>query len=511
VTLGQRYEALSVLMDFSRINRADTTPSDFFSVVRQKLVKGFLFSSVEVFLQDPRSDVFRSVFGAGKKIPSEQILPEKGQWYLTGVSMPSGDIHMDDWLVPLRSSEHRVAVVALRLPEGRVTFPPDEIRLLEGFFRQCEIALENVLLYQDLNQKANRIEQLRQFNENVIESSKVGIAVFDENRQLVFWNRSFQELLGHDGETVIYGKRWEELFWSVEAEAQEPLPRGSYETQLVNLSGQTVEVEVKKTPMLAEDLEVYGTLVLIEDISEKKQLQEQLIQQEKLASIGLLAAGVAHEINTPLTGILSYLQFLQQGQELTEDQEELVALISQQAKRAGHIVGELLQFSRKDEHEMMALPVDEVVAKTLSLIDHQLRRGHIQIIHEPNGEATVWGSENKLQQVFLNLFLNALDAMPEGGSLRIRSNVSAKDVHVLVEDTGVGMPDHVVKKALDPFFTTKEVGKGTGLGLSVVYNILRDHQADVRLHSKANRGTTVSLHFPKPDQAKGKKTLRRNA
>jgi hypothetical protein len=237
--------------------------------------------------------------------------------------------------------------------------------------------------------------------------------------------------------------------------------------------------------------------VVIEDISSRVQLEEQLQISEKMASIGLLAAGVAHEVNTPLTGISSYTQMLLQGAQPDDPKTRMLEKIERQTFRAAKIVNGLLNLARPAQVDSGPIDVNAVINDVLSLLEHQLRNGRIQVRKElANAAPIVQGIEYKLQQVFLNLFLNARDAMPKGGWLTIVTRDGASEATIEVADTGLGIPPDHLSRIYDPFFTTKEIGRGTGLGLSITYGILQEHGGNITCESKVGQGTRFTLTLP---------------
>jgi signal transduction histidine kinase len=221
-----------------------------------------------------------------------------------------------------------------------------------------------------------------------------------------------------------------------------------------------------------------------------------------MASIGLLAAGVAHEVNTPLTGISSFTQMLLDGASPEDPKTAVLEKIERQTFRAAKIVNGLLNLARPAQVDSGPCDINTVINDVLSLLEHQFKNGSIQVRKELAPAAPlVQGIEHKLQQVFLNLFLNARDAMPKGGWLTIVTRQEGGAAVVEVADTGSGIPAEYLSRIYDPFFTTKAIGKGTGLGLSITYGIVQEHGGSISCDSHAGQGTRFTLQLPLADAA----------
>jgi signal transduction histidine kinase len=219
-----------------------------------------------------------------------------------------------------------------------------------------------------------------------------------------------------------------------------------------------------------------------------------------MSSIGLLAAGVAHEVNTPLAVISSYAQLLAKQLQGDEKRSELLDKITKQTFRASEIVNNLLNFSRTSGTEFGNVDLNKVVHDTLALLEHQFKTARIRVVGDLDAALPlIHGNQGKLQQVFLNLFLNAKDAMPQGGTLTVRT-AHDHGVNVYVTDTGSGIAAEHIHRIYDPFFTTKtrtkQGGSGTGLGLAVTYGIIQEHAGKIRVESSPGAGTSFIMEFP---------------
>jgi signal transduction histidine kinase len=220
-----------------------------------------------------------------------------------------------------------------------------------------------------------------------------------------------------------------------------------------------------------------------------------------MSSIGLLAAGVAHEVNTPLAVISSYTQMLTKQLQSDPQKSGLLDKITRQTFRASEIVNNLLNFSRTSGTEFTNVDINKVITDTLALLEHQFKTAKVEVVsHLTSGISPIEGNPGRLQQVFLNLFLNAKDAMVGGGKLKVVTS-NGDFVSVRVSDTGSGIAPEHIQRIYDPFFTTKTAPKegqnrGTGLGLSVTYGIIQEHAGKIRVDSEPGVGTTFNLDFP---------------
>jgi PAS domain S-box-containing protein len=373
---------------------------------------------------------------------------------------------------------------------------------------QIATALENARLYRQLHLKAVEVDRMRAFNENILESLDNGLLVVDLNDRVVRWNRALEQLYGVS-RAAASGYTLSDLFDPAFVEAMRAARRDTPDGATLSRvplvargdrAGETLIVNAAVVPLRAEDgqgIATAGTIVIVEDVTARVQLEEQLRLSEKMASIGLLAAGVAHEVNTPLTGISSFTQMLLEGADPQDPRTHLLEKIERQTFRAAKIVNGLLTLSRPTSSDRSTFDVNVVIADVLSLLEHQFETHRIRLRRElSETPVVVLGLEHKLQQVFLNLFLNARDAMPKGGWLSVATRTEGNRAIVEVSDTGSGIPSEYLARIYDPFFTTKAIGQGTGLGLSITYGIVREHEGAIECDSGVGQGTRFILSFP---------------
>lgn len=242
-----------------------------------------------------------------------------------------------------------------------------------------------------------------------------------------------------------------------------------------------------------------GAVVYYRDVTEEKRLQREVVQQEKMAAIGVLAGGVAHEINNPLSGIIAFAQLMKKDIGDNKSLEQDLHEIEEAAQRCKKIVADLLDYSRvSKEQEKCQVDVNVLIEKVFPFVTGELKSYNIEISFDKGRHVPlVTGNPNRLQQVFLNLLTNACHSMPKGGNIKIRTLKNDNFVDIVVEDSGSGIKKENLDKIFDPFFTTKEPGKGTGLGLSISYRIVKEHGGDLKVvSSEIGKGTKFLVQLP---------------
>ena len=405
-----------------------------------------------------------------------------------------------NYFIPCRIREHTVAVLGLGKTVDGDFLSSDDVELVQTIAGYVAIALDNSQLYTSLEQKALEVARLKDFSENIVESLNVGVLAIDLEGTVEAWNTRMEQLFGVARNDAVGRPLSEllppELVHEIASRGDQEQVTGIYKHRLVH-QGKSVVINVSITPLVGKSAERIGRLLLFDDVTQRDRMEEQLTQTEKLTSLGLLAAGVAHEVNTPLAVISNYIQMLAKQMPEGDPRHTIIDKIVKQTFRASEIVNNLLNFSRTGPGELADVDLNRVVEETLSLVAHPLKASQIQVVKQlTEGIPPVRGSANKLQQVFLNLFLNARDAMPSGGMLEVRSAAHNGSVEVEVADTGNGITREHIHKIFDPFFTTKTSGRGTGLGLSVSYGIIKEHAGKIDVRSTPGRGTSFHVEFP---------------
>jgi two-component system, NtrC family, sensor kinase len=398
-----------------------------------------------------------------------------------------------------------IAVIGLGRTVGGDFLSSEDVELLESLASYIGIALQNASLYSRLEAKISEFERLKEFNENIVESINVGILAVDLNGRIESWNAQMEAMYALSRGEVL-GQRLRAVFPAefcdaIDSFRNEAGVHNLYKFRITTRAGEQRTANIAVAPLLSREFVPVGRIILVDDITERVSLEAQLAQSDKLSSIGLLAAGVAHEINTPLAVISSYAQMLTKQLRGDVRLTPVLEKITQQSFRAAEIANGLLNFSRTSTTEMKATNLNQVIRDTLSLLEHQFKTALIDVHLELNENLpAIHGNAGKLQQVFLNLLLNAKEAMPAGGSLRVATIVNGH-VEAIVSDSGGGIAPEHMKRIYDPFFTTKSMPapgakRGTGLGLSVSYGIIQEHAGKIHVESEVGAGTTFHLEFP---------------
>src|SRR5438876_1949363 len=486
-----RYDLRQTLIDFGRTLGSEVDVDNMLDRIIDRLGRALFIGRSAIFIEDPFDPSrFLPAKTSGLTIPDGAdfsfLTPAPGRPYI----FFEADLYDLNYFIPCRVKDRVIAYVGLGRTQNGDYLTSEDLELLETVSDYIGIALENARLYRSLEQKASQYEILKDFSENIIESINVGVVVEDVEGRIVGWNRALESLTGRSRLETL-GRQTEEVI------PAHFLRRLHENRHLYKQAWNNLIVNFSATSLVDKAGTTRGTLIIVDNITDRIRLEGQLIQNEKLTSIGLLAAGVAHEVNTPLAVISSYSQMLRKEISSEDPRYNLLEKITKQTFRASEIVNNLLHFSRTNATEFAEVDIHQVITDTLSLLEHQFKSARIRVERELKaGDPVTFGNSGKLQQVFLNLFVNARDAMAEGGELRVRTETVDSKIEVFVQDSGAGITRENIKKIYDPFFTTKAVGKGTGLGLSVSYGILQEHGGNISVESKEGIGTSFRLEFP---------------
>jgi PAS domain S-box-containing protein len=374
---------------------------------------------------------------------------------------------------------------------------------------KADHAIENVMLFMDditeREQLGQEVRQAERHLASVVECADDMVISLDIQGGILTWNRAAERLVGLTSDQAR-GRPLSALC-SVEQSTTirdmlRTVASGSQvhntEFDLTVVSGDKVPVALSCSPMRDDEGRVVGIVGVGRDLTERRHLQTQLIHSAKMASLGVMAGGIAHELRNPLGIILAATQLIEECFPDPQMVEECIAKVKTASQRASLVIESLLKFARPQTQRMEDVSVDQLLDDALTLTHNQITLHKIDLIRDLSAHGpTVWGNPALLQQVFTNLILNACNAMPHGGTLTLRTLLSdSESVEICIEDTGCGISAENLSKIFDPFYTTMPVGKGTGLGLAISYSIIQQHGGTIDAASQTEQGTRFKIMLP---------------
>jgi two-component system cell cycle sensor histidine kinase/response regulator CckA len=375
----------------------------------------------------------------------------------------------------------------------------------------------------DITRRKRAEEKLRE-QATLLDHARDAILVRDLQDRVVFWNRSAERLYGWTAEEAV-GKNVRDLLYQKDStqfdQARHTLIEiGEWggELLLVSKDGNDISVDSRWTLVRNEDKEPKAVLVIDTDITEKKKIEKQFLRAQRMESIGILAGGIAHDLNNILSPILMSLEVLKLKY-IDQESQVWLKLLQASAERGASMVKQILSFARGSEGKRVILQPKHLLSDVVKILKETFPRSIDVQFDLPSNLWIVTADPTQLHQVLMNLCVNARDAMPNGGSITIRAenctiddnyaqvNLEAQAgdfVKITVTDTGTGMDHNVIGLIFEPFFTTKEVGKGTGLGLSTALAIVKSHEGFMNVYSEVGKGTAFTLYLPASSATKEK-------
>jgi two-component system NtrC family sensor kinase len=414
-----------------------------------------------------------------------------------------------------------MAIECMRKEASNFLTKPLSEELLSVALKQ---AIEKLTLKKKIKQYTHNLETLvreanvelekaYQFRENLIENSPDAIMSVRKGGEIVIYNSAAERLLGYNKDAVIGKMNIVDIYPPGQAKrVMKDLRSKNFggpgileksELKVIDKNGREIPVYLSAA-ILYERGQESGSVGIFTDLTEIKALEKQLMRSEKLSSLGKLSAGIAHEINHPLTGVLTFASLLKKRFQNDESVRKDLEIIVRETQRIRGIVQGILDFARETPMQKTSVRIETVLDQTLGILIHQERFFGIVLNKEYDASVSeVVVDQSLMEQVFMNIILNAVDAMDGSGTLSIRTHSDDKWVVVDFEDTGCGMPESMIDKIFDPFFTTKDSteGLGMGLGLAVSYGIVKNHNGEIDVTSSEGKGTTFSVRLPRDEHA----------
>jgi PAS domain S-box-containing protein len=477
---------------------------ELISMMRERLRDALGLQRMNLFTREGASLV---IYDAEADIPRRATIvdfgamPAEGPLVLTDPRLPEGSELPWQllrsgyrYLFPLRNRGELQGLLLLGTKRNEEPLSRDDLHLVESLCAPVALAIENSRLYGRLRRQLEEIRALKEYNENIIESSSSAIAVVAFDGTVLTANHAFWELLGGVGPTEVIDEPIATLFPPYD-EMRRTKAR-SITTNFTNRNGEEKEVTITASPLNADEPDGARVLV-IGDITERVRLERELQDKERLASLGLLAAGVAHEVNTPLTGISSYAQLLLADTQPDDPRYRLLKKMEAQSFRASHLVNNLLDLiaNRPRSREIVNIPA--LISATVSLHEDLFKPKSIQVHVAPMSDAEVQGNFHDLQQVLTNILLNARDAVSYGGNIWISSEQNGTKLFIRIKDDGKGIAAEMIGRIFEPLMTTKRGQGGTGLGLAITRRILHASDGEVTVESTPGHGAEFTISLPR--------------
>ena len=511
----KRYSYRATLLDWARELNADTDLSSLLRRLRERVGDTLGTPRTAVLLRTGDAQFDTLDDGAGSpsvEIDARSIERLKRKPY---VSFEAGHLTALPWAsylfpMPVQGQLRAILAVAERdYPEDPLS--TEDCALLGTLAAHAATAIEAARLFDEVRRRADEIERLHSRQAKILESSAVGLLLLDADGHIQAWNRAIEAIYGLGREEAL-GRRLGEVF-PLHVVRRLEREEGSttagveeariFRLSMVNHGGNRILVNISVSPVGEKGDGDGACVVTFDDVTDRVKLEEQVLRQERLASLGLLAAGLAHEINTPLTGISSYTQMLIDETAQDDPRRRVLQKIENQTRRAAGITGSLLDLARPEGTVAEELDLNVVIHDVLQLFDPQVRRTGVQVRATLADDLPpVPGNKGKLQQVILNLLINAHDALGDEGNITVTSFERDGRAIIEVTDDGNGIAEEDLPQIFDPFFTTKGRGKGTGLGLSICYGIVQEHNGEIHVESNIGHYTRFTVELPATGSAK---------
>jgi len=393
----------------------------------------------------------------------------------------------------MRCGGELVGALGVGHKDGRIPISSEDEALLTAVIAQASLAYENARLYGALAERLEQIRTLQEYQESVIRSSSSGIVVVDAEERIHTANPAFAQLLGRSEESLI-GQPLSGVLPGV-ALGEPPAEGGEwrFETRLSGPRGEGRDLQLSVSAFRGAP---ERRVVVVEDMTDRLRTERALAERERLASLGVLAAGVAHEVNTPIAGLSSYAQLLLAETAPGDPHYSILKKMERQTFRAAHLVNNLLEFARPRQRTPQKTDLRGVLANAAESVETALAGRELELEADPDGQpAFVIGDARELEQVFVNLLTNARDASPDGGVVSCRLERCGETARVTVADRGPGLTPAAAERVFQPFYTTKKSG-GTGLGLAISRDIVRRHGGEILLAARDGGGAEARVELP---------------
>jgi signal transduction histidine kinase len=502
----ESYRHRRTMTDFAQELATFHDVHELIAMMRERLRATLHIDRMNLYMREGSSLLIYDPEGiAPRRLAEDElgVIPKEGPMVLSAPRLP--DKTETPWklleagyryVFPLRHRGELQGLLLLGTRRGDEPLSRDDLHLIGTLTAPVALAIENSRLYGKLRRQLEEIRALKEYNENIIESSLSSIAVVASDGTVLTANKAFWELVGadHTHETIS------ELFPPYD-ELRSTSAR-TITTHFVNAEGVEKEVTLTASPLSAGEVADGARVLVIGDVTDRVRLERELQDKERLASLGLLAAGVAHEVNTPLTGISSYAQLLLAETPQDDPKYRLLKKMEQQTFRASNLVNSLLDLIANRPRSREIVNIDDLVVATVALHEDLLKAKRITV-HTEVTPLKVRGNFHDLQQVLTNVLLNARDAVADGGNIWVTAAEERDCVVIRVRDDGKGIAADMIGRIFEPLVTTKRGQGGTGLGLAISRRIIDATNGEIDVASTPGQGAEFSIKLPRVDKPVG--------
>ncbi|HKB70455.1 MAG TPA: ATP-binding protein [Thermoanaerobaculia bacterium] len=496
IQYGETYRARRALLDFSREWRGVRDTALLAEALASAVSEALKVSPCRLFLFDRPLPPGISGEALLEKLSAADSIRIRSVTFPSGEDLTFLRLHDDGYrhLLALKSGGRVVGALAVGTKEGKVPLSSEDHALLATVLAQASLAVENSELYRALERRMDEIRGLQEFQEGVIRSSSAGIVVLDAGGRLVSVNPAFEKLI-EAAEKDLVGRPLAEILPEIPAgELDGGTAERSFDVQTANRRGEARIYRISASPLRGS---ATSRVVIFDDITERIALEKGLSEKERLASLGVLAAGVAHEVNTPLAGISSYAQMLLADTDHADPRYAILKKMERQTFRASRLVGNLLEFARGRHGTHDAVDLARVLHDAIESSEPAFAARAVRVeVRGIGSPLPSRGDARELEQVFVNLLINGRDASPDGGTVEVSVAAEPERWRTEIADRGKGLTEEEARRAFEPFFTTRQSG-GTGLGLTIAREIVERHGGEIRLAPREGGGAVATVFLPR--------------
>lgn len=512
-------EILSSLLRISNLMASPMPPEEVLNGILESIINGLKYDRVALYLLSEDGEILEGVMNIGCKMSIKNIKYKVSEDDCVETKVvKTGKVYfikdgLHDTLlteldrkrnlalqrtccvhVPVLARQKVIGTIAADRSFSKTDITPEDIELLQMFANQAGLVIE-------MNRLLETVKRERNFVKTILQSSPNAIVAVDMQGNIILGNKSWEEFFCSDNRNYL-GERFLKYF-EYNPELSKKFDEVIYDSQIVNYYEARVNLptrgetylSISMAPMKGRDEKPTGAIIIIHDMTEKIKMDEQLRRMSHLAALGHLAAGIAHEIRNPLTGISVSLEIIRDEIPVEGECLKLLERISDEIIRLEGIVNSLLDFARPSMPERKLVDINRIIEEFCEIFEERIKKeGQILVIKKSDDTEKVYVDDDRIKQVLFNLCINAMEAGKPGSKVEITSYKKGDFIAVEIRDSGKGIPAHIRDQIFNPFFTTKQ--RGTGLGLSIAHSIIKEHDGWIDVESEEGKGSVFTIYLP---------------